>query len=139
MSGWEAIAPRSGERHGNGGVTVAWRSTSGRSYLVLVVTIGTIACEPLGLKTGDRIRVERDRMAGKLRLTPGNETGWKPSWRKSPTGCCAVMNVPLDDVTLTERKPAQAVKWDIENGAIVLKLPHWACPIVRVNVPGKAA
>ena len=136
---WEAIAPRSGERHGNGGVTVAWRSTSGRNYMVLVLTLGTIACEPLGLKPGDRIRVDRDRMGGKLRVMPGGNEGWKPSWRKSPSGCCAVMNIPLDDVTLAERKPAQAVKWDIEGNSIVLKLPPWACPIVRVTAPGKAA
>jgi hypothetical protein len=136
---WENIAPRAGERIGNGGVTVAWRRVSNRGTLVLAVTLGSAACEALGFKKGQRATVQRDRIGGKLRVTPSADEGWKAAWKESAGATCAVLHIPLDDLTLTERKPAQAVKWEVEGNSIVLKLPPWACPIVRVNVSGRAA
>lgn len=126
-------------------VAVSWRISGGRSTPALAVSISRDVCERLGLRKNEkgepvqRVVVERDRMAGKLRLqlappgTPRTESrhlAWKDR------GC--TVGVPLEDVKLKEKKPAQDCAWLIEDGWLLVKLPHWACPLIQVS-GGKAA
>ena len=121
------------------GVTVSWRTQGGRKNPALAVSIGKVVCEKLGLEKGttrlkSRVVVERNRVAGKLRLRLAPEelradavrhVAWKDK------GC--TIAVPMDDVKLSEKKPAQDVVWTLEDGWLVVKLPHWACPIVKIS------
>lgn len=139
--GWERITTQLGR---GDTVTVSWRTPGGRSTPALTVSLSKSVCRRLGLFKNEkgqpvqRVIVERDRMSGKVRLgvaaqgTPRHDcrhVAWKD-------GGCSV-GVPLDDVKLTEKKPAQDVAWEITDGWLVIKLPHWACPMIKVS--GKAA
>lgn len=139
--GWERITTQLGR---GDTVTVSWRTPGGRSTPALTVSLSKSVCAKLGLSKNEkgqpvqRVVVERDRMAGRVRLavapqgTPRHDcrhVAWKD-------GGCSV-GVPLDDVKLTEKKPAQDVAWEIKDGWLVIKLPHWACPMIHVS--GKVA
>lgn len=127
---WVEITPRFGARSRQG-VTVSWRKVSARATKVLVVTLGRALCVEIGLTKGKRMKATHNMMAGKLRLEVVDAGGWLPTWKEG----CAATNVPLDHVTLTERKPAQTVAWERgENGkSIELRLPPWACPPVQIT------
>ena len=112
---------------------------------MLALSLGASICQQLGLeKNGKgapvpRVIVERDRMAGKLRVkaappgvskTESRHVAWK--------GKACTVGVPMSDVKLEGNKPAQDVPWLIaQEGWLVIKLPHWACPMIQVS--GKAA
>lgn len=130
----ERINPRAGARNRSFGVTVSWRKTSERANAVLIVTIGGEVVKQLGLERGQRIVVERDRLAGRLYLRADPHEGWKPSWKEG----CACVNIPLDDVT-SEKRPAQGVAWEIVSGELSLRLPTWACPPVKIDTTKRAA
>lgn len=130
----ERINPKQGERNRGDGITVSWRPTSNRANCMLVVTLGRTMCDRIGLQKGLRVIVERDRLAGKLYLRTDAVEGWRPAWKE---GCCCV-NVPLDDVR-TDRKPAQAVPCEVVDGEVVLRLPPWACPPVKIDTARRAA
>lgn len=138
---WERVKTQLGR---GDSVTVSWRIPGGRATPALAVSLSKSVCQALGLRKNEkgqpvqRVIVERDRMAGKLRIgvapagTPRHEcrhVAWKD-------GGCSV-GVPLDDVKLSEKKKAQDVPWEVASGWLVVKLPHWACPLVQVS--GKAA
>lgn len=131
---WETIEPGVGARVGNGGIAVGWRCTSKRSQPVLSITLSADLCGQIGLAKGARVRVQRDRLAGKMRLSPDPAEGWKPQWRSwaSNRTACACIYVPLEDVTLKDRKAAQTVPWEMDGSSVVMKLPAWACPPVKV-------
>ena len=135
---WETVAPRSGERARSAGLTVAWRRSSSRSNPVLVITLAGWVVRDLGLEKTHRLTIQRDRAAGRMRLclaagTADKGVSWKPSWRD---GCVAV-SVPLDDVVVLERKPAQATPYVLPSaGVLELTLPPWARPAPAfVKVP----
>lgn len=136
----ERIVPKQGVTNRTGGVTVSWRKVSARAGRVLVVMMGKDLLATIGLAQGMRCVVERDRMLGRLYLRPCAEDtaeAWKPTWKDG----CAAINAPLDDVKVAENKPAQMVmhEWDASAGELCVRLPPWACPPVKVLVPGKAA
>lgn len=139
--GWERVITQIGRGET---VTVSWRVPGGRTTPALAVSLSKSVCEKLNLRKNQkgepvqRVFVDRDKLAGKIRIgiaPPGTSrhecrhVAWKD-------GGCTV-SVPLDDVKLTEKKPAQDVSWEISEGWLVVKLPHWACPIIKVT--GKAA
>lgn len=135
---WERITTQLGR---GDTVTVSWRTPGGRTTPALSVSLSKTVCEKVGLKADrkgipkQRVYVERDRIGGKIRLTlappsaPRHEcrhVAWKDK------GCSIA--VPMDDVKISERKPAQDVAWNITgDGWLVIKLPHWACPIVQIS------
>jgi hypothetical protein len=142
---WETIRREGGGR--SCGVTVSWRSAGGRSTACLSVSLGKTTVARFGLvkgtKPAQRVVVQRDRFVGKLRVilatTEPREETRSVAWKGE--GCS--LSVPLADVTLAENKKAQDVRWEFgktEYGTpcIFLKLPHWACPPIRVET-GKAA
>lgn len=136
---WEIIPREPGGR--SFGVTVSWRTLGGRKNPAMAVSLGRETCRALGLvkqskgEHAQRVCVQRDRMAGKLRVFLATDepvehqraVAWKDK------GC--TITVPLDDVKLAEDKPAQDVRWSIEDGgaALVVKLPHWACPLIQIS------
>jgi hypothetical protein len=138
---WERIYTQLGR---GDSVTVSWRIPGGRATPALAVSLSKSVCQRLGLTKNEkgsptqRVIVERDRMAGKLRMRiapPGSSrhecrhVAWKD-------GGCSIA-VPLDDVKLSAKKPAQDVSWEVDAGWLVVRLPHWACPLIQVS--GKAA
>jgi hypothetical protein len=138
---WERVVtpPRFADQ-----VTVSWRIPGGRATPTLAVSLGRSICERLGLEKNDkgapvpRVIVERDRMSGKLRVqraAPGmsKQESRHVAWKDK---ACTI-TVPLTDVKLEGKKPAQDVPWSFEDGWLVVKLPHWACPLIQVS--GKAA
>jgi hypothetical protein len=141
---WETIPTQLGR---GAAVTVSWRVVGGRGTPALAVSLSKAAAARLGLvkrAKGEPVQsvvVQRDRMAGKLRLFVADQSvprlekrsvAWKDA------GC--TVTVPLDDVHLKERKPAQDVPWEFADGDrfLVVKLPPWACPLVKVEM-GRAA
>lgn len=135
---WETITTQLSGRGGN--VSVAWRVPGGRTSACLAVSMGSTVAAKFGLAKRARVMVQRDRMAGKLRITlapagTGRHETRCPAWK----GNAACITVPLEDVKLTGTKPAQDVPWEFDaDGAIVLRLPHWACPLIQVS-GGRAA
>jgi hypothetical protein len=136
MTTWEPVKTRLGR---GDQVAVSWRITGGRATPALAVSLSKSVCERMGLEKNEkgapvqRVVVERDRVRGRVRLRlapaglPRSECrhmAWKDK------GC--TVGVPLDDVKLTTTKPAQDVPWSIEDGWLVVKLPPWACPPIRV-------
>lgn len=141
---WETVVREPGGR--SFGVTVSWRTPGGRATPALALSLGKETCRSLGLvkqakgQAAARVVVQRDRMAGKLRVvlatTEPPEHQRAVAWKSD--GC--TITVPLDDVKLTENKPAQDVRWEFEGDrtALIVKLPPWACPLIQVS-GGKAA
>lgn len=135
---WERIETSANR---NNGVTVAWRVPDGRKSRALAVSLTKkIAAEiALGTTDNSKVLVERNRMAGKLRIRMAPEDALAHECRHATarkTGGFGI-SVPLDEVKLKENKPAQDVPWSIEDGWLVIKLPHWACPMIQVS--GKVA
>lgn len=130
---WERIQTQLGR---GDTVTVSWRIPGGRVAPVLSVSVSRSVTKSLGLVKGEnsRVIVERDRMAGKVRIgvapksTPRHDCR-HVIWKE---GGCAIA-VPLEDVNLKERKPAQDVAWSVDGGWLVIKLPQWACPMIQVT------
>jgi hypothetical protein len=139
---WERISTELGR---GAAVTVSWRIPGGRCTPAMALSLSKAVCAQLGLQrrgTGEpptRVYVERDRLAGKVRVQLAPKTAARHECRAAAwkDGSCTI-TVPLDDVKLAEKKPAQDVPWSIEGGWLVAKLPHWACPLVQVS-GGRAA
>lgn len=138
---WERINTQLGR---GDTVTVSWRIPGGRATPALAVSLSKSVCQRVGLHKNEkgtpaqRVIVERDRMAGKIRIkiapsgAPRHEcrhVAWKDA------GCS--IGIPLDDVKLPGKKPAQDALWEVNDGWLVVKLPHWACPLIQVS--GKVA
>ena len=136
---WEEIVPGVGARIGNGGVTVAWRKTSQRGAPVLCITLSAALATEMGMVRGKTwLMVQRDRLAGKMRVSVAKDTaGWRPQWRstgKATHAWCACVYIPLEDVREANRKPAQTVAWEKDGAdAVVIRLPSWACPPVKIE------
>ena len=140
--GWEPIKTLGTRDHQ---VSVAWRRNGTRVGRLLAISVGESICNQMGFQKhekgqrGQRVVIERNRMAGKLRLRLAPK-GTRPeeqrhlAWR---TKGCTIL-VPLDDVKVQENKLAQDVVWSIEDGWLIVKWPPWACPMVQVS-GGKAA
>jgi hypothetical protein len=130
---WERIETQAVR---NGGVTVAWRVPNGRKNPALAISVSKTVAANMSLAKGDKSRVivERNRMAGKvrIRIAPDDALAHEcrhAAWRDN--GCSIA--IPFDDVKLKERKPAQDTPWTMEDGWLVVKLPHWACPMIQVS------
>jgi hypothetical protein len=130
---WEEIAPRAGSRTGRAGVTCAWREVAGGWRLI--ITIGDEVRRQLDLDAGDYVTAQRDRTTNKLRLAKA-KTGWRGhrrAWPNAEKGAhCICYNLPLDDIRMTAKKPAQQAAWQIEGGALVVTLPPWCATFVQV-------
>jgi hypothetical protein len=130
---WERIETSANR---NNGVTVAWRVPNGRKNPALAISMTKkVAAEiALGPKGNRKVLVERNRMAGKLRIRMAPEDALAHECRHATwrTGGCSIA-APFDDVNLKESKPAQDVRWSVEDGWLVIKLPHWACPMIQVS------
>lgn len=130
---WETIPLRGAS------VTVSWRVPGGRGCnRQLCITISSGVCEAIGLRRGGRVVVQRDRFAGKLRLLLADDKadgGRRPAWKRTKNADVAVVFVPLKDVTLDKNQPAQLVACEPKPGELVVRLPHWACPIAQVSRP----
>jgi hypothetical protein len=130
---WERIETSANRSNG---VTVAWRVPNGRKNPALAISMTKkVAAEiALGSTDNSKVVVERNRMAGKLRIRMAPEDALAHECRHATwrTGGCSIA-VPFDDVNLKESKPAQEVRWSVEDGWLVIKLPHWACPMIQVS------
>lgn len=129
---WERIQTQLGR---GDTVTISWRVPGGRSSPALSVSISRSVTKRLGLMKGEKSRVicERDKMAGKLRICLAGQNAPRHecrhvAWKYES---CAI-SIPLDDVQVKDRKPAQDVLWSVEDEWLVIKLPQWACPIIQV-------
>ena len=135
---WERLTTQLGR---GDTVTVSWRTPGGRSTPALALSLSKTVCAKLGLAAGQkggppqRVYVERDRMAGKLRVKQAPESAARHECRHvawKDKGCS--ITIPMDDVKLAEKKPAQDVAWEItKDGWLVVKLPHWACPLIHIK------
>jgi hypothetical protein len=125
-------------------ITVSWRKPGGiGAKFQLSITIGSGACDAMGLRQGQRVVVQRDRVGGKMRLLVAPDDGTpgarRPTWKRSKNAVVAVVFVPMPDVRLDNKKPAQHVAHDVAPGELTLRLPHWACPLVRISHPESLA
>jgi hypothetical protein len=134
---WERVETSASRSNG---VTVTWRVPNGRKNRALAISLTKkVAAEiALGAADNSKVIVERNRLAGKLRIRMAPEDALAHECRHAAwrSGGCSIA-VPFDDVNLRENKPAQDVPWSIEDGWLVIKLPHWACPMIQVS--GKVA
>lgn len=139
---WERINTQLGRADT---VTVSWRIPGGRATPAMALSLSKSVCARLGLQKNikgepvARVYVERDKLAGKIRVQQAPDSAARHECRHVAwkDGGCTI-TVPLDDVKLPEKKPAQDVPWSIEGGWLVAKLPHWACPLIQVS-GGRAA
>lgn len=141
---WETIRTVTNGR--SPGVRVAWRQAGDRQAMCLIVSLGGEVTRALGMtevghdgKRG-RVVVQRNRMRGRLRIRAAVKDDLKGdtravSWKNE----CATINVPLDDVALTEKKPAQDTAHTFEGKCVEIKLPHWAVTGGFVQVSGGRA
>jgi hypothetical protein len=129
---WETIPLR------GSGVSVAWRRPGGQGAgLQLALTLSSGVCAAMGAAPGCRIVVQRDRMAGKLRIAvaqPHEDGARKLTWKATKFLHCATLFIPLRDVQehVREQKPAQTCRYEVAPGEVIIKLPAWACPPVLV-------
>lgn len=139
---WETIPLRGGS------VSVSWRLPGGKGAgRQLCITVSSGVREAMGMARGDRVIVRRDRERGRLLLLPARAAGkglcWPdgaraPRWRCTRNSLVMQVWAPLLDVTLERDMPAQSVAMALTDGGLELRLPHWACPLVKVTV-GRAA
>lgn len=129
MSGtWETIRGVMGGTAS--GVTVAWRSNGPDQNVGLVVSIRGDLLERIGATRGkraQRVVVQRNRSTHRLRISlaaPG--TAWCSTrglkWKEGR----GLIQVPLPDIELAERKPAQDTLYVVSEKHIEVKLPPWA-------------
>lgn len=138
---FEELKPRRGAHTRSAGVSVSWRTTRPGHARVLVVTLGAEVCDRIGLRTGYRLKAERDVIINKLRLFSDEHQGWKPAWKgsKNTSTRCASVHLPLPDVDLNEAMPAQSVKFEYIKGGVEVRLPSWLAPPGFIKVPMRAA
>lgn len=140
---WERMTTKLGK---GDSVTVAWRIPGGRANPALAISLSKGVTAQLGLQKTDkgknvpRVIVERNRLRGmvRVRLAPAGTTRDESRAVAWKDGGCAIA-VPLDEVTLKDKKPAQDCTWSIEGGWLTIKLPHWACPLIQVTGKERAA
>jgi hypothetical protein len=142
MSNWETITTQVGR---GSGVAVAWRRKTSQTF-AMVVSLSKTTTADMGLAAPAkgappvRLVAQRDRMAGKLRLFLATTEPREHSRACTFKQGGATMFVPLDDVKLAENKPAQEVPFEWDGQYLVLKLPAWACPPIKVaTAPPKRA
>lgn len=129
---WVRLIPRPGRRLQSGGVTVAYATRTSRTQPGLRIYIAHDVCDEMLWQDTPTITVDHDPPGNRLRLSVG-KVGWKLSRSKS-TGC---LSVPLDGLSLPERRPAERVAHQFEDGdALLLTLPEWArtVPAPRVGI-----
>lgn len=124
---WETIPLRGGS------VSASWRFPGGQGAgRQLCLTISSGLCEAIGLRPGRRVVVQRDRSAGKIRLTVVDEPvsgARNPRWKPSARANVCTLWVPLLDVEVAENKPAKSAQHEIAaDGSLVIRLPSWALP-----------
>ncbi len=121
-------------------VTVSWRVFGGRKSSALVVSISAAVATQLGLSKDGNSRsvIERNRTAGRIRLRPATKDDPRTQSRYSVwrNRVCNIP-VPMPELEGLQKKLAQEVAWDINDGWLNIKLPHWACPMIQVS--GKVA
>ena len=98
----------------------------------------------MGAARGKRVVVQRDRMAGRLRIALASETddgARLMAWKRSKNSECATLFVPLKDVAeiIQAPKPAQTCRYEVGNGELIIKLPTWACPPVQMPSAARPA
>lgn len=105
---WETIPLRGGS------VSASWRFPGGKGAgRQLCLTISSGLCEAIGLRPGRRVVVQRDRIAGKIRLTVVDERvpgARSPRWKPSAVANVCMLWVPLLDVEVAENKPAKSAQ-----------------------------
>lgn len=134
---WERVSTKLGK---GDSVTVAWRIPGGRAHPALAISLSKGVTAQLGMQKTDkgknvpRVIIERNRLRGlvRVRLAPAGATRGESRAVAWKDGGCAI-TVPLEELKLTELKPAQDCVWSIEDGWLIVKLPHWACPLIEVG------
>lgn len=140
---WEDVSPY-GQRLPVEGreLLVAWRRTGTNAGNRLVVSIAKPLLDRLGWKAGMRLRVQRNRPAGQVRLrhvpdtAPHAEKKEAFVLRQKDTG--ALLTVRLDGLDLAEMKRAEWVPYEAAGNALTFTLPDWAAP-ERVAAEAAAA
>lgn len=128
---WETVPMRGAS------VSVSWRKPGGLgARFQLAITVASGVCAAMGLRPGLRVVPQRDRVAGKMRLLVTDQDvdgARRPTWKRSKRAEVAAIFVPMPDVRLDTQKPAQNVAHEVAPGELIIRLPHWACPLVRVS------
>lgn len=130
---WEDVLPQVGRVAVEGReITVAWRRTGSDTSNRLVISIAKVMMDRLGWGKGTRIRVQRDRLAGKVRLCgiPANapQSEKRAAFTMRDNDRTGQMILRLDGLTLAETKKAEHVGYEVEGKALVFTLPDWAAP-----------
>lgn len=132
---WETVPLRGGS------VSVSWRKPGGKGVKQqLCITLSDGLRDAIGLHPGALVVPQRDRIAGSMRLLVVHERvsgARRPRWRMTKRSAIPMLWVPMLDVVLNMDKTAQSVPHSIVDGALVIRLPHWACPLIQVS--GRAA
>lgn len=130
---WEDIVPQRGVRiKQSPGVTVALRvPAAGRP--MMAVTIGREMRDTLGWKPKQRVRVQRNMVAGLVRLSLTDEPGAGYALHGSGANSCLGATFHFPGLP-AERRRAEPAENRIEDGALIFAAPAWA----RGEQPGRA-
>jgi hypothetical protein len=126
---WEILTPSPGARGGSKHerVTIAYRRHSGGTAHALAITASGPMAAKLGWKPRDRVAVQIDRAARRLRLTKSTDKeGWTLSGKGDAGMTCAYLR--WDGLPEGETYPAAPAECSIEGGALILHIPDWAFP-----------
>jgi hypothetical protein len=124
-------------------VSVAWRRKGNADGFALMLSVSAALSARIGLvpRPDGRLRVlaERDRMAGKIRIHVPEEQRTKHSRAAVFKNGATTITIGLEDLALTTPQKAERAQHDWDGRYLVVKLPAWACPPVKVDVPPAAA
>ena len=120
---WETLTPSSKHER----VTIAYRRYSGGTARAVAITASGPMAAKLGWKPRDRVAVQIDRAARRLRLTKSTDAqGWTLSGKGDAGMTCAYLR--WDGLPEGETYPAAPAECSVEGGALILHIPDWAFP-----------
>lgn len=137
---WERVPTKLGKTYG---VTVAWRKPSNRAQPMLNISVSKKLSQQIGVKKEkgaevQRVIVERNRMRGLVRVKLAEEDADRRESRAIAWKAGGfTVSFPMEDMTAQDPIPAEDVIWEHKDEWLVIKLPHWACPMIHVS--GKVA
>lgn len=136
---WEDIIPlaTAPSRLGSD-VAVCWKKSAVDAPWRLVVLLYRPCLARLQWDAGQKTRVQHDRAAGMLRLSPITDSlpvNIKAgALRITRAGAAGQLAIRMDGLAIVERQPVQPVEHKVEGGALLLTLPAWAAP-ERIAAP----
>ena len=130
---WEDITPCFGRTRKPGHeVTVAWRHTGSVKTRRLVISLSTDMLDRLGWKAGARVRVQHDRVAGRMRLAALPEAPTremvKSSMKMVRVGSISHVFITMPQISDDGMRSVAPLPYVAEGGYLIVTLPDWAAP-----------